>query len=61
MLLTGIFVVLVFVYGLVSRRLEGGYLTAPMLFTLAGMLVAFLLTPGLAMESGGQAFLTVLS
>lgn len=59
MLLIGIFVALVFVYGLVSRRLEGGYLTAPMLFTLAGMLVAFLLTPGLAMESGGQAFLTV--
>ena len=59
MLLIGIFVALVFVYGLVSRRLEGGYLTAPMLFTLAGMLVAFLLTPGLVMESGGQAFLTV--
>ncbi|MCG8438099.1 MAG: cation:proton antiporter [Pseudomonadales bacterium] len=59
MLLIGIFIALVFAYGLVSKRLEGGYLTAPMLFTLAGMLVAFLLTPGLAMESGGQAFLTV--
>ena len=59
MLLLGIFIALVFVYGLVSRRLEGGLVTAPMLFTLAGMVVAWALTPGLAMASGGGAFLTV--
>ncbi|EKF74474.1 sodium/hydrogen exchanger [Alcanivorax hongdengensis A-11-3] len=59
MLLPGIFIVLVFAYGLLSRRLEGSLLTAPMLFTLAGMLVAALLTPTLAMESGGHLFLTV--
>lgn len=59
MLLLGIFIACVFVYGLLSRRLDGSLLTAPMLFTLAGMLVAWVLTPGLAMESGGHAFLGV--
>ncbi|MCG8394805.1 MAG: cation:proton antiporter [Pseudomonadales bacterium] len=59
MLLLGIFIVLVFAYGLVSRRLQGTLLTGPMLFTLAGMLVALVLTPGLAMESGGEWFLKV--
>lgn len=36
------FVVLVFVYSLVSARLERGVLTPPILFTGAGMLTAFL-------------------
>ena len=41
MLLIGIFIALVFAYGLVSKRLEGGYLTAPMLFLWLACLSRF--------------------
>jgi NhaP-type Na+/H+ or K+/H+ antiporter len=37
------FVVLLFLYSLVSRRLEDTVVTAPIVFTVAGMLIAFLL------------------
>jgi NhaP-type Na+/H+ or K+/H+ antiporter len=46
MLLIGIFIVLLFAYGLVSRRLERTVITGPMVFTTAGILVASSL-PGL--------------
>lgn len=46
MTLFAIFVALVFLYGLVSRRLEQTVLTAPILFTAAGALT--LLAPGAA-------------
>lgn len=59
MLLLGVFVVLVFGYGLVARRLQSSLLTGPMLFTLAGMMVAFLFPSGLPAGSGEGGFLTV--
>src|SRR5262245_19684247 len=40
MILIGFFAVLVFAYSLVSRRLERTVITAPILFTAAGMLVS---------------------
>ena len=40
MLITAAFIVLVFGYSLVSRRLESTPLTAPLLFTAAGVLMA---------------------
>jgi NhaP-type Na+/H+ or K+/H+ antiporter len=46
MLLIGIFIVMLFAYGLVSRRLERTVITGPMVFTTAGILVASSL-PGL--------------
>jgi NhaP-type Na+/H+ or K+/H+ antiporter len=42
MALLTVFVVLVFVYSLASRRLERTIVTAPMLFTAAGVAVSFL-------------------
>ena len=41
MVLIAAFIGLVFVYSLVSRRLEQTILTAPILFTAAGALIAF--------------------
>jgi NhaP-type Na+/H+ or K+/H+ antiporter len=41
-----IFIILIFLFSLFSRRLEQTIVTAPMVFTLAGML-AFLFLPGL--------------
>jgi NhaP-type Na+/H+ or K+/H+ antiporter len=38
-----LFVLLVFVFSLVSKRLEGTIVTAPIVFTVAGMLMFFLL------------------
>lgn len=59
MLLIGAFVLLVFAYSLVSRRLEGSVITAPMLFAAAGMAVAQAgaALPELVLERG--AFLAV--
>jgi sodium/hydrogen antiporter len=45
MTLIGVFILLVFVHSLISRRLERTVLTAPILFTVAGMLTLLLL-PG---------------
>jgi sodium/hydrogen antiporter len=42
-MITALFVVLVFVYSLVSRRLERTVITAPIVFTAAGLLIS--LTP----------------
>lgn len=47
MTLVVVFIALVFFYSLVSRRLERSIVTAPMLFTAAGIL-ALLFLPGLA-------------
>ena len=44
MIVIGLFVSLVFVYSLISRRLERSVITAPMLFTAAGMVTS--LVPG---------------
>lgn len=44
-----VFISLVFLYSLVSRRLERTVATAPIVFTVAGMLT-FLTLPGLGME-----------
>ena len=41
MVLIAAFVALVFLYSLVSRRLERTVITAPILFTVAGALLAF--------------------
>jgi sodium/hydrogen antiporter len=54
-----VFVTLIFLYSLVSQRLQRGITTAPILFTLAGMLTALAL-PDLADIGGhGRAFLTL--
>jgi NhaP-type Na+/H+ or K+/H+ antiporter len=45
MLAVVLFVLLVYVYSLLSRRLEGTILTIPLVFTLAGILI-FLVAPG---------------
>lgn len=46
MIVVGVFVALVFLFGLVSHRLERTIVTGPMVFTAAGLLTAFAL-PGL--------------
>ena len=51
MLLTAVFVSLVFLYTLVSKRLERATLTAPIVFTAAGM-VTFFVLPGLREREG---------
>ena len=43
MLIIGIFILLIFLFGLVSRRVERTIVTGPMVFTLAGILVVFAL------------------
>jgi NhaP-type Na+/H+ or K+/H+ antiporter len=59
MLLLSIFVALIFFYSLVSARLERSVLTAPIVFTGAGML-ALLALPDLRDRSGGmEVFLRV--
>jgi NhaP-type Na+/H+ or K+/H+ antiporter len=47
MILIGVFILLLFLFGLVSRRAERSIITGPMVFTAAGILVALAL-PGLA-------------
>lgn len=41
MILISIFVILVFIYSLFSKRLEQTVITAPMLFCAAGILIYF--------------------
>jgi sodium/hydrogen antiporter len=58
-MITGLFVLLVFGYSLVSRRLERTVITAPIVFTTAGLL-AFLLPPWLsALDLGRKTFLLI--
>jgi len=49
------FLGLIFIYALVSRRLERGIITAPILFTAAGLLVATGM-PDLHARAGGLSF-----
>ena len=59
MALAAVFVVLVFLYSLVSRRLERTVFTAPIVFTAVGLLV-FLMPPWLsALEVNRKAFLLI--
>ena len=46
MIQIGIFLILVFLFGLVSKRVEGSVVTGPMVFAIGGI-VAFLLAPAL--------------
>jgi NhaP-type Na+/H+ or K+/H+ antiporter len=57
MTLIAIFIVLVFLHSLVSRRLERTVVTAPILFTAAGMLALFFLKEFPDHESGRKVFL----
>jgi NhaP-type Na+/H+ or K+/H+ antiporter len=58
-MITAVFVVIVFLYSLISRRLERTVVTAPILFTAAGLLI-FLMPPWLsALELGRKEFLLV--
>ncbi len=54
-----VFVALVFVYSLVSRRLERGIITAPVAFTLAGMATALLMPELPAGNGRASVFLTL--
>ena len=53
MILLAIFIALVFLYSLVSARIERTVLTSPIVFTAAGM-AAFLVTTELGVQEGGQ-------
>ena len=58
-MITAVFVVLVFLYSLVSRRLERTVVTAPILFTAVGLLI-FLMAPWLsALELDRKEFLLI--
>jgi NhaP-type Na+/H+ or K+/H+ antiporter len=59
MVLTTVFVTVVFLYSLVSRRLERTVITAPIVFTAVGLLI-FLMPPWLsALELNRKAFLPI--
>jgi sodium/hydrogen antiporter len=60
MTIIGIFILLVFAYSLVSRRLERTVLTGPIFFTVAGMLTIFFL-PGEHKPGDGQELLLRLA
>lgn len=57
MILIAIFVALVFLYSLVSKRLERTVLTAPIVFTAAGMLMFLVLTELREWQGNPQLFL----
>ncbi len=59
MILLILFIVLFFLYGLASSRLERTALTAPMVFTLAGILIVPLLPPSSGREGSLDLFLRV--
>jgi sodium/hydrogen antiporter len=60
MIFIGVFVALVFLYSLISRRLERTVITAPIIFTAVGLLI-FLMPPWLsALEVTREAFLPPL-
>jgi len=58
-MITAVFVVLVFLYSLVSRRLERTVVTAPILFTVAGLLISLLPTSLIEMDLDRKAFLLI--
>jgi len=59
LIIISVFVLLVFLYSLVSRRLEQTVITAPIVFTTAGILL-ILAMPGLSeMKVGKEIFLTL--
>jgi hypothetical protein len=55
MIVIGIFVSLVFLYSLISRRLERTVITAPILFTVAGMLTSLIPAALYHLGSTGRA------
>ena len=59
MILIAIFIVLIFLYGLVSGRLERTVITAPILFTTAGMIAAVIIPAVEGHPLRLQIFLTV--
>jgi sodium/hydrogen antiporter len=54
-----IFVTLLFLFSLVSRRLERTVITAPIVFTIAGMLMFPFLTPGQTSQISATIFLNL--
>jgi NhaP-type Na+/H+ or K+/H+ antiporter len=59
MTLTAVFIVVVFLYSLVSRRMERTVITAPIIFTTAGLLI-FLMPPWLsAFDLNRKLFLLI--
>ena len=59
MILFVVFLLALFLYGLVSRRLERTAVTGPMVFTTIGMAAVFLLPDSPSSEEGRRAFLHV--
>lgn len=59
MTLLTVFLIVVFVYGLVSERLEKTAITAPILFTVAGMVTLLALPESGDKEHNLEAFLTI--
>jgi NhaP-type Na+/H+ or K+/H+ antiporter len=59
MIVISLFIILVFVTALVSRRLESAPITLPMLFTLAGMLVFWVAPKPTAVELHTEGFLLI--
>lgn len=57
MALLAVFIVLVFAYGLVSRRLEGTVVTGPIVFTVAGIVVGIMAPGALAAAVSSNFFL----
>lgn len=58
-----IFGVVFFAFALVSKRIQGGFLTPPILFTVGGLLLSYLLmeTAGLTYDEGGLHVLAELT
>jgi NhaP-type Na+/H+ or K+/H+ antiporter len=57
MLAVVIFILLIYVYSLLSRRLEGTILTVPLVFAVAGIVLAFVAPDLVRREMGGQVWL----
>ena len=57
--LVGVFALLVFAYSLIARRLSNSVVTAPILFTLGGVLVSPLVSTDMSAAQGEHWFLTV--
>ena len=59
MTLITIFIVLIFFVSIISRRLERSIITTPIVFTMAGVLVGFVLTEFRIREDGRAVYLKV--
>ena len=59
MIVLGLFCVLLFIYSLISKRAQNMILTAPMIFTTAGILIVFLSPKLFAGDFDEKAFLIV--